>query len=186
MDLMIAGLLIFFAVHLIPSVPILRQILVSKIRIIGYKLLFSGFSFAGFYLIVAGKIDAEFVELWQPPGWGRLAAIVIMFPALVSLVCAYVPTNLRRITRHPMLWGVTFWGLAHLLANGDLSSVVLFGGFAVFSLFDMWSENRRGAEIRGKPLPLKNDAIAVGAGAVAYGLLLYAHPYFFGVPAIGG
>jgi uncharacterized membrane protein len=83
-----------------------------------------------------------------------------------------------------MLWGVTIWATVHLLANGDLGSMILFCSFLVYSLFDMWSANRRGASKGNETKPLRYDAGVVVTGTAVYVLLYYLHPYFFGVPVI--
>jgi uncharacterized membrane protein len=102
----------------------------------------------------------------------------------VLLAGAYVPTNIKRFTAHPMLWAVTVWAAAHLLANGDLASLVLFGGLGTFALVDMWSANVRGAEVVATRQPLFKDLATVIAGLVAYGVFLALHSYLFGVSVI--
>ena len=83
-----------------------------------------------------------------------------------------------------MLWGVFIWSVAHLLTNGGLASLVLFGSLGAFSLFDMLSANVRGASKQETVYPIAKDAITVVAGLAAYGALLFLHPYFFGVAII--
>jgi uncharacterized membrane protein len=104
--------------------------------------------------------------------------------ALILFVAAFMPTNLKRFTRHPMLWGVTIWAAVHLLANGDLASLILFGSFGAFSLFDMWSANRRGAELSSRVVPYGRDLLAVVGGGIVYVAFLYGHAWLFGVPVV--
>jgi uncharacterized membrane protein len=106
--------------------------------------------------------------------------------ALTLLVAAFMPTNLKRFTRHPMLWGVTIWAAVHLLSNGDLASLILFGSFGAFSLFDMWSANRRGAELSSQALPYWRDLLVVVVGAIVYVAFLKSHAWLFGVPLVFG
>lgn len=183
MTLLVLGLLLFLGIHSLPTVVPLRQKLVDRLGLKGYKGLFVLLSLAGFVLIIFGKARAPFVPLWDAPEWGRHAAMGLMPFAFILLMGAYVPSNLKRFTRHPMLWGVSFWAAAHLLANGDLASVLLFGGFAIYSLADMASENRRGVRLQAAKLSPLRDGILVVVGLLAYGIFLFAHPYLFG-PAV--
>lgn len=89
------------------------------------------------------------------------------------------------ITAHPMLWGISAWATGHLLANGDKASVMLFGSFLIYSLFDMVSANRRGARPTGKALAIKTDAIVLIISAVVCIALMFFHDWIAGVPIIG-
>ena len=100
---------------------------------------------------------------------------VIIFPA------AYLPSNLKRVLRHPFLWGTALWAVSHLLVNGDLASLLLFGTFAAYAFFDMRSADRRGATLSSKRYPWWRDAVLVAFGTAAYLILVYLHPYWFGV-----
>jgi len=184
MLLLTLGIIVFASVHLVPGFPTIRERLVGRLGEGGYMALFSGVALAGLVLIIIGKATADVVPLWGPPGWGRVAALVIMPFAFVLLAGAYLPTNIKRFTAHPMLWGVTGWASAHLLANGDLASLVLFGGLGAFALFDMWSVNVRGAQVFATRQPVVKDLITVIAGFIAYGVFLALHPYLFGATAI--
>ena len=146
--------------------------------------LFSLAAAAGLALIIIGMGRAPYVPVWYPPTWGRWVAVLSMPWALIALLGAYLPSNLKRIIRHPMLLGVAMWAASHLLANGDLASLILFGSFAAFALFDMASANRRGARASTRVLPRWRDLVLVTVGAVAYGALLIGHAWLFGVPAI--
>ncbi len=184
MGLLVVGVVILVGIHLVPSVTALRQRLVQSLGENTYKGVFSVIALLGLGLMVVGKGMAEFVPVWQPPVWGKDVAPLIMPAAFVLLAAAYLPTNIKRVTRHPMLWGITLWAAAHILANGDLASLVLFGGLGAFSLFAMWSANLRGAARSQTRHPLKKDIIDVAAGILVYGIFLFLHPYLFGVPAV--
>ena len=162
----------------------LRQEIADRLGERGYQGLFSLISLIGFVLIIYGKSRAEFQHLWQPPVWGAKIAALLMVLAFISLAATYMKSNVKRFTRHPMLWGVTFWSAAHLLANGDLASLLLFGAFGVFALYDMYSANKRGAVKQAESYPISKDAVTVVAGVVAYAVFLFAHPYLFGVAVI--
>lgn len=184
MTILIIGLVLFLGIHFLPCIVALRTALFNKLGEKGYKIVFSLVAFVGLVLIVVGKIQAEFVSLWIPPSWGRTIAIPLVFVAFVLLPAAHMKTNIKRFTRHPMLWGVACWAVAHLLANGDKASVILFASFGVYALVDMMSANFRGAQLQTQSYPLKNDVIVVAAGAVVYTAILFLHPYLFGVAVV--
>lgn len=184
MYILLFGLILFFAIHLLPASVSLRQQAVHRLGEYGYKGAFALIALLGLALVVYGMSAREYIVIYQPPVWARHLALVFMLPAAILLVAAYMPTNLKRFTRHPMLWGVTIWATVHLLANGDLGSIVLFCSFLVYSLLDMWSANRRGASKSNETKPLRYDAGIVVTGTAVYALLYYLHPYFFGVPVI--
>ena len=146
MALLIVGMFIFFSAHLIPSFVELRQRLAGWKGETFYTICYSLVSAVGLTLIITGKASATHVPVWDLPPWVNHLTMTAMLPAVILLAAAYIPNNLSRFVRHPFLWGVTLWALSHLLANGDLASLILFGGFGVFAVFDMWSANRRGAK----------------------------------------
>jgi len=175
------GLLIFLGVHLIPMSPSVRALLALKLGEKTYRGLFSLISTVGLVLLVLGKGSAPYVPVLSPPTFGKTAAFVLMAGTALCFAGMYLPTNLKRLTAHPMLWGTAFWGLGHLLANGDLASLLLFGSFLLYALVDMVSANRRGARPQTVPVPLFRDAIVVGLAVLLYGGALYGHPYLAGV-----
>jgi uncharacterized membrane protein len=104
---------------------------------------------------------------------------------LTLLAAAYIPSGVKRVTRHPMLWATVIWAISHLFANGDLRSLLLFGSFGVWALFDMWSANRRGATLREQPVALRYEGMVVVTGIAAYLLFARFHGALFGVPVMG-
>lgn len=184
MNLLILGIIIFIGVHLLPSFVSLRRAAMDRLGPGTYKGLFSLLSLVGLVLMVGGKYLADVQPLWQPPAWGRFAAIVLMLPVFVLLAAANMPSNIKRYTRHPMLWGVTLWSAGHLLANGDRASLLLFGSLGAYAVFDMLSANLRGAVKQISVYPLAKDGVTVAAGLVVYVALLLLHPYLFGVAVI--
>lgn len=181
MTLLIAGLALFIGIHLLPTFEPLRDSLADKLGANAYRGVFSLLALAGLVLIVIGKGRAGFEPVYQPPSWGRLAPAILMLPALILLPAANMPTNIKRYTRHPMLWGVVLWAGAHLMANGDKASLLLFGSLGVYAVFDMISANLRGAQKSTTRYPIKKDLMVVAAGVIAYGVLVAAHPWLFGV-----
>lgn len=181
MTLLIAGMVLFFGPHVLPWAPTLRAALVQTLGPRVYQALFAIVSLAGLVLLVSGYRRMEFVPVYDPPSWGSILAVLVMMPASILLVAAYAPGNVRRYTRHPMLWAVVLWSLAHLAANGDLASLVLFGSFAVYGVLDMLSANLRGARKSEQRVPWSRDAFAAVIGLVVYSGLLRLHPFLFGV-----
>ena len=182
MTWLITGIIIFFGVHLVPSNPRFRQSLIQGIGELPYKGIFSVLSLVGLVLIVKGFSKVEYITFWNPSASARFIPPVLMAPALILLVAANFNNNIKRIVRHPMLWGVLLWSVSHLLVNGDLASLVLFGSFAMFALFDMWSANQRGATTLSQPVSMKKDVLAGILGLTAYFLLVMFHENLFGVP----
>lgn len=186
MNWLILGLAVLIGVHLIPSAPPLRRGLVQRLGEPAYTGLFSLFALSGLVLIILGMSQAPFIPLWEPPLWGAGVTPLFMLPALILLAGAYLPGNIHRFTPHPMSWGVVLWAIGHLLANGDVASVQLFGSLGLFSLFAIWSGNRRGAAKATRTMTTDRDLIVVGVGLVLYIALVFLHPTLFGVAAISG
>ena len=183
MTLLVAGLVLFIAVHLIPSVVPLRSALIAGLGAGPYRGLFSLLSAASLVLVVWGFALATPEPLYAAPVWGRPVAIFAVPVALVLFAAANIPTHIRAVLRHPMLLGMLLWAIAHLLSNGDLRSVVLFGGFAGFAAIDLVSAMARDQRLSPDKAPrLTMDAIAVVAGLSAAGLLAVFHAALFGVP----
>lgn len=186
MNWLILGLAMLIGVHLIPAVPPLRRWLVARLGGQAYRGLFSLFALAGLVLIILGKSHAPFIPLWQPLWWGIGMTPLFMLPAMILLVGAYLPGNVHRLTPHPMSWAVVLWAIGHLIANGDAASILLFGSLGLYSLFAIWSGNRRGATRQSRTMTIDRDLIVIGVGLLLYVAVVFLHPTLFGVPAISG
>lgn len=184
MSLMVLGLVIFFALHLFPGCVQARLSVVSRIGLLPYKALFAVLSLAGFVLLVMGKGQAEFVAVWTPPAMFGVITKILMLPAMVLLVAAYIPNNFRKKIKHPMLAGVKLWALGHLLANGDLASIILFGSFLAYGVVAMISANRRGIVKPATDQPLWKDVLVLLLGGVLYAGIGMHHLQLFGVPIV--
>ena len=185
MTLLVAGLALFIGLHLIPGIAPLRAGLVARMGEKRYRGAFSALAFAGLALIVWGYSAAPFEPVYSPPGWGRDAAMWMVPAAFVLFAAANMPTHIRSVVRHPMLLGLLLWALAHLAANGDLRSLMLFGGFAGFSLAAAASAVARGKRPPADKAPrLAMDAAALVSGLAAAGLFAYLHATLFGAPAL--
>lgn len=189
MVLLVLGLLVFFAIHTVPMQASLRAGLADRFGEGTYKAVFSLVSAVGLVLIVLGFAKLQMhpgknPQLWWPPLWMRHITLLLMIPALILLVSAYVPSRIRTAAKHPMLAAIKIWALAHLLANGDLGSVLLFGSFLAFGVVDRISVKRRQSlgPLGAAPGTMTGDAIAVLGGLILYAvLLLFAHAWLFGV-----
>ncbi|HXH04472.1 MAG TPA: NnrU family protein [Candidatus Competibacteraceae bacterium] len=180
---LVLGVLLWSGVHLIPSLARpLRARLVETLGEGGYRAGFALAIVAAIILMVMGWRATTVVPIYEPPPWSRAAAGVLMFFALILFAAARLPSNIKRFLRHPQLTGVAVWAGAHLLANGDSRSLVLFGGFALWALLEMAFINRReGPWQRPERQPLMADLKPLLAGGIGYVLLLVLHPYLFGV-----
>lgn len=180
MTWLLAGIVVFFGVHLIPARPALRQTLIQAIGTLPYKGAFSVLAVVGLGLIITGMGRAHYVALWHPPSSAAMATAIFMAPALILLAAANFKGNIKRIVRHPMSLGVLLWSLSHLLVNGDLAALMLFGSFALFALYDMRAANPPAA-VPGEPVSIKPDLFAAVIGMTAYFLLIMFHETLFGV-----
>ena len=185
MSLLVAGLVLFLAVHLIPSAPRLRAALVERLGAVPYRGAFSAVVLLSLVAVVWGFSRAPVEELYAPPAWGHRASTILVPIALVLFAAANMPTRIRALVRHPMLLGLLLWAFAHLLANGEVRSVVLFGGFALFGAVEIVSAVARGKGPAKEPSPrIVMDLAAVVAGFLVAGLLAGFHGTLFGEPAM--
>lgn len=190
MPVLIAGIIIFLAAHSFTSFRKTRLATIAWFGTAAYKGVYSLVSLTGFALIVWGfshyRADG-LVQVWTPPAWAGHLTLVLMWFAFVSLACmSPAPGRIRGWLRHPMLVGIKIWALAHLLANGDAGGMLLFGSFLAWAVFDRVAVKRRGD--MGAPRIASftgADAIALGAGTVAYVAMILLHPVLIGVPAVG-
>jgi uncharacterized membrane protein len=184
MTLLIIGIAVFLGIHLLPTVGGLRGRLVGRLGENGYKVLFSLLSIAGFVLLVYGFSRAPVIQVWSPPSWTRWVAIVLMLPAFIFLVAAYVPGQIKARLKHPFLVAIKTWALAHLIANGDLASIILFASFLAYAAYDRITLKRRqetGLITVPATGPARNDVIAVALGTVLYLVfLVWLHPLLIG------
>lgn len=123
--------------------------------------------------------------IWTPPAGMRHLTLLLMLLACICAVAAYVPSHIKAVLKHPLLVAVKTWALAHLLANGDAASMVLFGAVLAWAVYLRIAAKRRGAPLPVAPKNYAGDALAVGGGLVLYAALAYLfHPYVIGVPVL--
>jgi uncharacterized membrane protein len=188
---MILGLVLFLGVHTLPAQRELRVRLIASSGEGGYKIGYALASLLGLVLIVWGFAHYRATgmwEIWTPPKALKHITVALMLPAVILVVAAYIRGRIYTAVKHPMLAGVKLWAAAHLLANGDLGSIILFGSFLGWAVFDRISLKHR-ADAGAPPIPVggpANDLIAVAVGLVAYLALAFAfHPVVIGVPVVG-
>ena len=190
---LVFGLIVFFALHLIPMQPAWRAGLITRLGRGGYMVLFSLVSVIGLFLIVKGFGQTQGLgranpQLWRPPHWTRHVTMALMIPAFILLVSAYVPSRIRTAAKHPMLAAIKIWALAHLISNGDLASVILFGTFLIWAFEDRISVGRRAAlgRLGTRTGPPVNDLFVVAGGLLLYAAMLFwGHARLIGIPLLG-
>ena len=190
MGLLLLGLVIFFSVH---SVSIInepwRDRMVAKIGELWWQGLFSLVAILGLVLIVKGYDLARYdpVVIYSPPVWLRHVATLLLVPVFPLLIAAYLPGRIQTATKHPMLVATKLWAVAHLLANGMLADVLLFGGFLAWAVVDRISmKHRTQRPIPGAPPSKANDFMVVVVGLGLYvAFALWLHTWLIGVAPIG-
>jgi uncharacterized membrane protein len=181
---LVAGLALFFASHLLPVIPSLRAVFVERVGDRGYRIAFSLVSAVGLLLIVLGYAYADRgTQLFAPVGAARAIAPYAMALAFILLASSHAPSHLRAKVKHPMLIGVIVWAAVHLLANGDLRGTLLFGVFLAYALIDLASVIRRGVVPSFVPRA-RADLVSIVAGTVAALLVMTFHRVLFGVGAV--
>jgi uncharacterized membrane protein len=189
MNILILGLIVFFGVHVLSYARGLRGNLVARMGEGSYKGFYSLLSALGLGLIVwgyartrAGPAAADI--LYWPPAWGRHATMLLVLLAMLSIAIFLHKGRLKLWLRHPSSIGVALWAVGHLLSNGKFASVVLFGSFLLFALFDIAVNSMRGNVPDFVPKP-RHDAISIMAGLLLYAFFLFIfHPYVLNLPII--
>jgi uncharacterized membrane protein len=184
----ILGLVVFLGAHVFVTMRDRRAALVAGIGEWPYRGLFSLVSIVGIVLIAYGFASyrtAGFITVWNPPAWTRHIVEILMWPASIMIVAAYIPGNIKRVLKHPMLAGVKTWAFAHLCANGDLGGMILFASVLAWAVYDRITLKHR-SDAGGPPIPVGgavNDLIAIIVGTIVYFALGFVfHPVVIGVP----
>ncbi len=185
---MISGLAVFIGTHSFTTLRDARARLITRVGPGTYKLLYSALSLIGLVLISIGFAryrSGLWIEVWSPPAWTRHVGHVLVWAAFICIAATYVPGNIKRVLKHPMLVGIKLWAFAHLMANGDLGSIILFGSILAWAVYDRITLKHR-SDPGAPPIPIGgrgNDAIAILIGTVAFFAVGYwFHPYVIGVP----
>ncbi len=191
--ILILGLAVFIGAHGFVTFREPRAALLARFGEGLYKALFSVVAAIGLVLIVYGYglyRSTDWIPIWDPPRWTRHASALLMLFSIIFVLAAYLPGHIKRTLKHPMLAGVKLWAFAHLISNGDLGSIVLFGSLLAWAVYARIAVKRRE---RTEPRPAvvvsgwRNDAVAVVVGVIVYFALGYIfHPLLIGVPAFTG
>jgi len=187
MNVLLLGLVVFFGVH---SVSIVndswRDRMAAKIGEWPWKGLYALVSIIGFMLIVWGYGLARHdpVVVYTPPGWLHPVAMVLLVPVFPLLLATYLPGRIQTAAKHPMLAATMLWAFAHLLANGMLADVLLFGAFLVWAVLDRISmKHRTQRPVPSVPPSRANDLVAVVGGLTLYAaFVLWLHGWLIGIP----
>ena len=189
MTLLIVGLVLFLGGHSVSIVNVAwRDALVVRLGVGPWQGLYSLVSIVGFVLLVWGYGEArhEAPILYTSPLWLRHLALLLMVFVFPLFLAPYLPGRIKAAAKHPLLVAVKLWAIIHLMVNGSLADVVLFGSFLAWAVADRISMKRR----EQRPIPAAppskwNDAIAVVLGLLIYGVFVMgAHRWLFGVPVL--
>ncbi|MDB5648449.1 NnrU family protein [Methylobacterium sp.] len=199
MLILILGLVLFLGTHAFSMARHKRAQVVGEMGEGRYKLAYTLASVLGLVLIGYGfhfYRQSGYIAVWDPPVWTRHLSLLLTALAFIVLASAYLPGHIRARAKHPMLLAVKIWATAHLLANGDLGSILLFGSFLAWAVVARISAKRRAlsagavaAQHGGAAAPAgwRNDALAVVIGlAVWFVFGKYLHPLLIGVAAWPG
>ncbi|MEC9434217.1 MAG: NnrU family protein [Pseudomonadota bacterium] len=176
MTLLILAIVLWWATHSIPLLaPGLRASVVAKQGEKAWRGGFSLVTLAVVALMVIGYRMAEYEELWFLP-WAVHLNNLMMLIAVFLFGASHSKGNVKRYVRHPQLLSVIVWSVAHLLVNGDVASLILFGGLGLWAVAAIFMTNARdGAWAKPAPGPVKKDLILVAASVVAFGVITFVH-----------
>lgn len=196
MSILVLGLLIFLGTHFFTAARGPRAALIGQLGEGPYKGLYSLVSLVGIVLIAWGfgrYRAAGYIDVWTPPVWTRHLSLLLVWVAFVAFAAAYLPGRIKRTLKHPMLAAVKIWALSHLLANGDLGSILLFGSILAWAVVARITLKRRKDEVRDhagpavEPGGVRNDILALVVGTAAWFVFArWLHPWLIGVPVWPG
>jgi uncharacterized membrane protein len=188
---LVIGLILFIGAHVLVTLRPQRAAVVKAIGLVPYKIVMSVVSLAGLFFVFRGfgmYRDAGLIPVWSPPGFMPHITATLMLPACIFLAAAYLPGNIKVALKHPMLVAVKTWAFAHLLTNGDVGGIILFGSLLAWAVYDRITLKHR-SDPGGPPIPLggyRNDIAAVIVGIILYlALSMVFHPLVVGVMVFG-
>ncbi len=180
MNLLILGIIIFFSIHLVPILPI-KNILINRLGENKYKGLFSIIALVGLLIIIYGFSRADFYPIWDPLPYSKEIALALMPISMILLAAANIQTNIKKFIKHPMLIAILIWSFVHLIANGDLRSIILFGSFGLYALIDIFFSKKVLTTNIEVKYTLSKDIMVIIIGLVAYLIIVYYHQFIAGV-----
>jgi uncharacterized membrane protein len=190
---LIIGLVIFLGGHVVTRLPGMRERLIAHFGENMYRALYSLVALMGLAMIAHGYgvyRAGGYIPVWEPPRFFGHIAILLVWPAMILLAAAYLPGAIKHRAKHPMLAGIKLWAFGHLLANGDLGSILLFGSFLAWGVMARIALKR---QARGEILPgasasvgsRRNDILAVAIGTALTAALIFGlHRWLIGVAII--
>lgn len=189
LGVLIIGLIVFLGAHIFVTFRGARASVMARLGN-GYRVAFALVALLGLVLIVYGYGQYrahDWLQVWSPPAFMRHITIGLMLFAVIFFTAAFIPSHIKSKLKHPMLAGIKTWALAHLLSNGDLGSILLFGSFLAWGVYGRVAAKRRGdLGAFAQPAGWTNDIIVVAIGIVIYLALGFAfHPMVIGVPVFG-
>ena len=183
MILLAFGVFVTAALHLVAAVPSLKARVKALVGAKAYGPVFGIASLIGIAIIVLGWRASDFVFVYEPPEWGKHANFLLTLIAFICLGIFLFRGSLRQTLRFPMAFAVIFWAVGHLLANGDLASIILFGGFLVYAVLHIVIGTINGvrpsSEVRGG-----HNLVGILMGIALYGVMAQAHYALIGVPVL--
>ena len=190
MNKLILGLVIFFGGHSISLLALgWRDRMAQRLGVRAWQGAHSILALVGFYLLVTGYGAARPIAatLYAPPPWLHYVAAVLMLPVFTLALASVLPGRIRARAGHPLLLATMLWAVAHLLTNGSVADVLLFGAFLAWAVVVRRSLARRPARrMIALPAGMANDVIAVAGGIALYAaFILWLHARWFGVPVLG-
>src|SRR5262245_8043376 len=191
MGLLVIGLVLFLGAHVFVTLRAPRAAVIARIGEWPYKGVMGLVSLVGLIVIGYGfgrYRATDWITVWSPPGWTYYVTQLLLWPASICVVAAYARGNIWRRLKHPSLVGVKTWAVASRMSNGVRGSIVLFGSFLAWAVYDRIPLKRR-ADPGGPAIPVggtRNDVIALVIGTLLYlALGLVFHPLVVGVPVFG-
>ncbi len=186
MTLLIFGLLCFTIVHLsLSAAPGIKSSVINSIGEKYWRAMFAALALGSVLIIVLGWRSAPVEYAYVPPHWLRHLTMLMMLVAFILFGASKGATNIQRIVRHPMMTAVLVWAIAHLLANGETRSLLLFGSFLIWIILQMVFVNKReGAWIKPEPVPMKRTLKNMIISIVMYVVFFSLHKYYAGISLI--
>jgi uncharacterized membrane protein len=190
MEWLILGLVVFFGGHSISLLALgWRNRVAERLGPRAWQLVYSIVALLGFYLLVNGygAARAAAAVLYVAPSWLRYVAALLMLPAFTLALASVLPGRIRVLSRHPLLVATLLWAVAHLLTNGSVADLLLFGTFLLWAVAVLISLEHRPARRKfALPKSVVNDAIAIVGGLALYAIfILWLHAKWFGVSPLG-
>lgn len=180
MEWLILGITLFFGIHLLPLFNA-KQILLQQMGKAGYMIGFSLISALGLGLMIYGKANADFIPIWQPIAGAHWVPIICMWPAAVLFIWAEMPCSMRSKLKHPMLLGITLFASSHLVANGDLATVLLFMPFALYAIFIMFQQGFKKTDEHANQHTPALNIFGILLGTAIYALVFTFHQHITGM-----